>query len=1174
MSGVRLGKTETMTSIYELETILERMSAGRGVACNGLAPPAKGLLVATLAERLSRPLVVVLDKASAAEEFYETLRFFMPEGAGAAPLLYFPPWETLPYEDTPPHPEVSGARLAALERLIDPPKKFVLVTTIEAAARRTIPREPLKKSILHVKKGSVIKLENLAEKLSSRGYRRVDLVEERGEFSIRGGIVDVYQGSGRYPIRIELFGDDVESIRLYNPETQRSMENIGSASLAPFREVFYEPRGREALIDRLDVMKGALGISESKAPAVKEAVTEGMFFNGMEKLLPAFYQETATLFDYLPKDAAFVIDENDRLEKHAQSFYELIENGRTDASERGEIAPRADLLFIPENELGEELSRRELLRLGELPIEEEQGETFIISASQAKRYGGDVAAFMGDLEKMRSEGYYALLVASTNGGVERLSRILKEGDLGARRLDEEGVRELIGHFTDAQPGLFEGDLFLTKGALASGFVIPSDKWAAFTDVEILGKVPKLRHRVKTRGKAFSVGVEDLASGDLVVHSSHGVGRYVGARQMVIGDTENEYLEIEYADKQRLFLPMYNIYLIKKYSGAGGVRPALDKMGGTTWKKTKARIKKSIMEMADHLLKLYAARKIESGISFSPDTAFHSEFADMFEYEETEGQLTAYADIAADMESEKPMDRLICGDVGYGKTEVAMRAAFKAVYDGKQAGVLVPTTLLAQQHYQTFEERFRSFPVRIDYLSRFRSRKEQKQVIEATAAGEVDILIGTHRLLQKDVRFKDLGLVVIDEEQRFGVRHKEKLKNLSRKVDVLTLTATPIPRTLHTAMVGIRDLSVIETPPPDRQSIRTKIAKFSDKVIREAVTREMDRGGQVFFVHNQVRSIHGIARYIKNLVPKAKVEVAHGQMAEKDLERVMTDFVNRKFDVLVCTTIIESGLDIPSANTIMINRADHFGLAQMYQLRGRVGRDRHRAFGYFLTPGPAALTDIARKRLKAIEELSELGSGFRLAARDMEIRGAGNLLGSEQSGHIDAVGFDMYCEMLEDAIRELKGEAVEKRFEVDVNISLNGRITPEYVPSLSQRIDLYNRLNDISGPKDVDDIESEMIDRFGPVPEDAEKLLVIARIKALCKALKVEKVDLVRDRVILAFDPSTSLSPDKLVTAAYEKGKKFRFISEASAELAITGEGWKERNESIREFLEVLLKSMG
>ena len=875
------------------------------------------------------------------------------------------------------------------------------------------------------------------------------------------------------------------------------------------------------------------------------------------------------MFDYLPPATALVVDEPDAALRHLDEFNALVESAYGEAVAAGRPVMPPETMYLPAGELSRRLVEGASLRLGELALQGEDDRTRSLATLSPTRYRGDAAAFVADLRARLGEGYTVTLAAATQGGAERLERMLADHELGARRLEGAEWSALLDELLDSQPSFTGARLFLTVGAPPQGFVIPSGKWAVITGDEIFGRAAKVMHRARAARKTFGATLAELSKGDLVAHRVHGVGRYLGTKEMVIADRADEYLEIEYAERQRLFLPIRDIDLLRRFTGASpGGAPPLDRMGGATWKKTRAKVKKSLLEMAGELLKIHAARELAQGAACAPDGPFHREFAGSFEYVETSDQLAAIMDLTADMEKPRPMDRLICGDVGYGKTEVAMRAAFKAVFEGRQVAVLVPTTLLAQQHFQTFSERFKSFPVRVESLSRFKQKKEQNSVVARLAAGEVDILIGTHRLLQPDVKFKNLGLVVIDEEQRFGVKHKERLRAMRKSVDALTLTATPIPRTLHSALLGIRDLSVIETPPPDRQSIRTIIAKFSGKVIREAVIRELDRGGQIFFVHNKVRTIGAMARYLRQLVPQARVEVAHGQMAERELEKVMLGFMNREFDALVCTTIIESGLDIPSANTILINRADHFGLAQLYQLRGRVGRDRHRSYGYLLIPGEEVLTPVARQRLKAMEELSELGSGFKLAARDMEIRGAGNLLGAAQSGHIDAVGFDTYCEMLEGAIRELKGEPVEEAFEVDMNLPFTGRLSPEYVPDLGQRIDLHQRIAS-AAPEQIGEIRAELRDRFGPPPEEVEKLLLTAEARALAKRLKVEKVDLIRDRMFLAFNAATTLAPARLVTEAYQAGMSFKFAGENVIEYPLKGAGWRERGLSLTRFLAFL-----
>jgi transcription-repair coupling factor (superfamily II helicase) len=725
------------------------------------------------------------------------------------------------------------------------------------------------------------------------------------------------------------------------------------------------------------------------------------------------------------------------------------------------------------------------------------------------------------------------------------------------------MQKVLHRLAEAQKNLFERNLYVVVGGLSAGFVLPEDRWIFITEEEIFGPRRRLRTSRVSRREPFAVGLADLSEGDFVVHRDHGIGRYMGTEVLRIGDTAEEYLKVLYAEDQRLFIPMSSITLLQKYLGIGDSVPALDRMGGQTWKKTKSKIKKELKEIADALLALYAKREVASGHSFSTPNHFYDEFVDAFEFEETEDQRKSIDEVARDMELPRPMDRLVCGDVGYGKTEVAMRAAFKAVMDGKQVAVLVPTTLLAQQHYQTFTDRFRSFPVTIEMLSRFKTPAEQKEIVTRLNEGKVDIVIGTHRLLQKDIRFKDLGLLVIDEEHRFGVGHKEKLKTFRETVDVLTLTATPIPRTLHISLMGIRDMSVITTPPQDRLAIKTVVCKFDQAVIRQAILREMERGGQVFFVHNRVESIHAMGSLIKRLVPKARLAVAHGQMPEKDLESIMIRYVRREFDVLLSTTIIESGLDIPNANTIIINRADKFGLAQLYQLRGRVGRDRHRAYGYLLVPGMDALTPTAKKRLKAIQELSELGAGFQLAVRDMEIRGVGNILGPQQSGQICAVGFETYCHLLEEAIQDVKGTAEKEKLpETTVKLGYTGSIPSDYIPDVNQRMEWYRTLFALESDERFQTVRGEILDRYGKPPEEMERLFSLVRLRCLGRGLGIERMELDSDKVYLFFNRNTPVNREKLLEMIGQRRNWFRLISEDALQYFLKGEGWREVSDHV------------
>ena len=1165
-----------MLSLLDLLNNISTSGSYHHVECNGLTLTAKGLLTESIPRFINKPIVVFCDKASKAEEFVDILNFFnsSKNPNPMRQIIYFPPWEILPFEEISPHPEITKQRVSTLSTLLNCDSHFTLVTSIEAVARKIVPNDVIIDSLLGISVGDSLDTEVLADHLISTGYRRSETVCERGEFSIRGNIVDIFGGATEIPYRIELLADEVESLRLFDPNTQRSTDAINNIKIIPHREVFYRGCNQKNLAEAyLKITSNTSNINKENhnRERIFNLIESAAFFKGMESLMPLFFHEPGTLFDYLPNSCAFIIDEPEAVTKHLEEFMGLAKERYISFTKSGNGNLEFEKLFMPLYSLKSQLDKKTIIRMRELPVSSKDNGSLTVSSHTPDQYKGNLKKFLGDLKTMLTASNWVILITSTETGAKRLSRLLTENNLSARIISKNELSLLMPSMLKSQPAPLKGNLLIVIGSLPEGMVIPSDKLSFITEYEIFGRARYIRHRKKPENKPFNSGTTNLEPGNLVVHKTHGVGRYVGANEMVIAGSNEEYMEIEYAETQKLYVPLRDLYLLTKFIGSRDGKPPLDKMGGTTWKKTKTKVKNSLLHMAKELLTIYATRELAGGHSFSLDSTFHNEFRETFEFEETEDQLSAIMAVASDMESSRPMDRLVCGDVGYGKTEVAMRAVFKSVFDGKQAAVLVPTTLLAQQHYHTFSERFKSFPVKIQSLSRFKSRQEQKEIIEQTTTGEVDVLIGTHRLLQRDINFNNLGLIVIDEEQRFGVKHKEKLRNIRQSVDVLTMTATPIPRTLQTALLGIRDLSVIETPPPGRLSIQTFICKFSEDIIKEAMLRELDRGGQVFFLHNNIKSIYSIASLLKKLVPQSRIAVAHGQMQERELESVMVDFIDQKYDVLVCTTIIDSGLDIASTNAILINRADRFGLAQLYQLRGRIGRDKHRAYCYLLIPGLASMTVQAQKRLKAIEELSELGSGFKLAAKDMEIRGSGNLLGPEQSGQINAVGFDTYCDMLEECISELKGDPTKQQIEMDFNLNLVGRIPPTYISELAQRIELYNRLHTTNTINELSDLSIEMKDRFGPIPEEAEKLLAALNVKILVSSIGVEKVDVVGSKTFLTFSPSTTVTPEQLINASQISDSKFSFVSENMVELRLIDDNWKSRLYSLTKFLEFLLE---
>ncbi|MGH7472633.1 MAG: transcription-repair coupling factor, partial [Candidatus Methylomirabilales bacterium] len=952
-----------------------------------------------------------------------------------------------------------------------------LVLPLRALFRRLLPPEELDGATLHLYPHRIVPPEQVVEVLEIGGYRSVPQVEQAGEYSRRGGILDIGLSHLSHPVRIEFFGDEIESIRAFDVGTQRSLsgpERVEGSdprrpdgvTVLPLSEILLSQEARELARERT---------MEKDTPLLREAVEGGRLGPGLERYLPFFYRRTVPLWEYFAPGAILVWDDPDQLTAAGGMMGRLLTEEH--ARHQSEGLPSLTATHLQWTEIHAALGSRPRINLHPFgPAPGHEGAPLVFETAQIPSYQGRFDPLVRDLGLWRREGRAITLVAKGRAQAERLSEVLRQHDLGAS-------------VTEGPPAA--GRIQIREGGLSAGFHFAPLRQTYLTEAEIFGprRAVAVRRTKIREGRPFA-GFEDVKPGEVVVHVDHGLGRFHGLRRLTTGEVEGDYLLLEYAGGDKLYVPMDKLHLVQRYAGADGAAggPPLDRLGSTAWARAKERVRASIREMAGELLRLYAARQVAAGHAFAPDTPWQREFEAAFPFDETPDQVTAIQAVKADMERPQPMDRLICGDVGYGKTEVAMRAAFKAVMDGTQVAVLVPTTLLALQHFQSFSDRFAPFPIVVEMFSRFRTRGEQQKVLRGLRDGTVDVVIGTHRLLQTDVRFRDLGLLVVDEEQRFGVGAKERLKQFRTEVDALTLTATPIPRTLHMSMLGVRDVSTIETPPEDRLSIRTTVTRFDAEVIRRAVEEEIGRGGQVFFVHNRVESIHAVARFLKRLLPHVKIAVAHGQMTEEALERVMCDFYARRYQLLCSTAIIESGLDIPTANTIIINRADRFGLAQLYQLRGRVGRDRFRAHAYLLVPREEALNESARKRLQVIAELTELGSGFKIAARDLEIRGAGNLLGPEQHGHINAVGFDLYCQLIQETVRELKGAEQEAVVDPVLRLPIAASIPETYVSDATVRLSLYRRLSVVTSSAEREEFAGELQDRFGPLPPPVEHLL--------------------------------------------------------------------------------------
>jgi transcription-repair coupling factor (superfamily II helicase) len=1086
----------------------------------GLGGSSKAYALSYWRERSTGPLLIIVPHLRNAELLHQDLQFFQKETNDLS--LLFPEWETLPYDEIPPHPEIVRKRVKCLYSLLRG-EEVVIISSIKALMQKVLSPLELKESLLSLFIGEEVNREPLIHFLQENGYTSVRIVEERGDFSLRGGIIDIYTPFYEEPLRLEFDGDRLESIRRFDPETQRSVAQgmMENAILLPARDISQD----------------------------------------------SSHQPLSTLFDYLKGNGVVFIGEGDEVEKEARAYSNLVEEHYERALTKNEPVPTPDSTFLSFEDVPRCLGRFQTVFLEEGPIAPLQCEQVFSfemetnedvrremkAALSVKASVSETSPFSIFLKKLRDwqeKGIKIFIVSHTPGQAERLKDLLSHYEMAFHLENERRFGEAVNQS--------EKTLILFIGPLSSGFRNLGEGWVLLTEEEIFGErrrlsEGKIRPRLPQSGEPLLTSYRKLREEDLIVHVDYGVGLYKGLRHLNIEGVSNDYLLLEYVDADKLFVPVDRLNLIQRYVGGDGKSARLDRLGSHSWQRAKKKVKAALSEMVKEILDLYAQRQVYKGFSFSLPDQLYKEFEATFEYEETSDQLKAIEEVIKDMGDSKPMDRLICGDVGYGKTEVAIRAAYRTVMDGKQVAILVPTTVLAQQHHQTFSSRFKTYPVVIEMLSRFKNPREQKEILKRLREGKVDIVVGTHRLLQKDVAFRDLGLVVIDEEHRFGVSHKEKLKQMRKLVDVITLTATPIPRTLQMAISGIRDLSLIQTPPENRLSIRSFVVRYDDEVIREAVLREFGRGGQVFFVHHRVQNIHAMANHLKRIVPEASLAIAHGQMKEKELEKVMLQFVKGEYNLLLCTSIIESGLDIPTANTILINHAEHFGLADLYQLRGRVGRGSHQAYAYLLIPGELTLSGDAMRRLRAIQELSELGSGFKLAMHDLEIRGAGHLLGPSQSGHIAAVGFELYTQLMEKSVRELKGEEVIEEITPEIHFHLPAFIPEFYVEDPAERLSLYRKLSFSRSDDEVEKIREEMVDRFGKIPVEVDHLLEVIKVKILLTKLSIKKLEETPSQLVLTFDEATRVSPQRVLELVHRGKGQYRLTPESK----LIVEGWPE-----------------
>jgi transcription-repair coupling factor (superfamily II helicase) len=1027
------------------------------VAVRGLAGSARAYVASWLQRQLDAPLLYVVGHGEAFEAARDDVEYFR----GRGDTLVFPEPDTLPYDSTSPHPSVTAERLDTLARLAAG-GSGVVIATVRGVLQRVPRPEKLARAVLLLRTGEDVDERALLERLVFMGYERLPEVESMGTFARRGGILDVWPVGQIEPVRVELDGDTIASLRRFDAGTQRSLEKLTEARVLPRFEIVVEPAEAEGIAQRL-------------RDAGDEAAKGGanLFHEGMERFAGYYDDTLVSLLDYLPPGTRVVVDDPAALSDRARDLEDGI------ARAFGEVRAQYPLISPPDR-----------LFLG--------AEAW--DALLATRTGAD---FMGPVAVAGEASRYAQVLLVDCAPAEPLQRSMEKLKNHLAELSANGMSPVVlcdnaGQKERLWEMLGNEHATLGVGLVSAGFTLRTAGLAILTDHEIFSRYRRRRRRLRRSGGLSVAELSQLKPGDFVVHEDHGVGVYKGMKRLTLGGQETDCLELSYAERDVLYVPVHQLSLVSRYAAGDGAKPGLHRLGSASWQKTKARAKKAIEDMAEELLRAYAARRALPGFAFKPDTVWQRELEASFPYDETPDQLTAIEDVRADMEASGPMDRLVCGDVGYGKTEVAIRAAFKAVQDGKQVAVLVPTTILAQQHGNTFRERLADFPVKVEVLSRFRSAKEQKAIVERLTADRdrVDIIIGTHRLLSKDVKFADLGLVVIDEEHRFGVKQKEKIRQLTRTVDVLALTATPIPRTLNLSLAGARDMSVIETPPQNRLPVHTEVLEWDPEVVTDAVLREIDRGGQVFFVHNRIETIYNAALQLQQLVPQVRVGVGHGQMHEHELEKVMLEVTEGQLDVLVATMIIESGLDIPTVNTLIVDRADTLGLAQLYQLRGRVGRSSHRAYAYLMVPSRRVLTEEAEKRLRVIEEFDELGVGFKVALKDMEIRGAGNMLGPEQHGHIMGLGFDLYVKLLEEAVAGLKGEVEALRPEPRLLTDWSAFLPDDYVPDAHEKLSLYRRLAETRDDAAVDDFTLELMDRFGQLPPPAVALVELRRLRVL------------------------------------------------------------------------------
>jgi transcription-repair coupling factor (superfamily II helicase) len=1078
----------------------------------GIVESAQGQLIYSLGKENNSSALVICYSDMEARKMYSDMELYSDN------VLYFPTKEYIFYNIETSGHQNEHARISVIEKLADG-GKYIVVTSLDAILQYSADRDEFEQMSIDFEVGKRFDIEKLTKKLIVMGYTREDSVEGAGQFAMRGGILDVFTPGNDNPYRIEFFDDETDSIREFDTYTQRSLDKVESARIVPVREAIVTDEKRDKIIAELEKRirsakrkKSDESVFIETTKADIESFNETRYFPSIDKYVSLLYDKIPSIADYFSDDDLVFIIDPKRICERGKTFEWEKNEQISELKEKKIIGAYKDLFYCSYMDKVAELSKKKLISLDVLShshtdFEYKHLETFTTKTTVS--FHGKIEYLYEDLRSWQSKNYTVVILCTSRGRGENLAGVLVDKGIRARFISADAKDESV-RFN-------KGETVIIRGELNKGFEYPEMSFVLVSDREIF-ETKKSRSRRKVENANRIKNYTDISVGDYVVHQTHGIGQYMGTQKMVVGGITKDYLKIQYHGTDSLYIPIDQLNLLYKYVGNTDKKLKLNRLGGSDWNKTKQRVKQSTAELAKKLVALYAEREKAKGFAYSEDTPWQRDFEDTFPYSETEDQLRSIEEVKTDMENVKPMDRLLCGDVGFGKTEIALRAAFKAVGDSKQVAYLCPTTILAMQHYETFLKRMENFPIKVQMLSRFRTAAEQKKILKQLKTGEIDIIIGTHRILSKDLEFKDLGLLIIDEEQRFGVAHKERLKELKQNIDVLTMTATPIPRTLHMAMTGVRDMSVLTEPPENRYPVQTYVLEDNPLVIADAIRNELSRGGQVFYLYNRVQGIYRKAEWIKSMFPDINVAVGHGKMKENELEDIMYDMVNGRTDVLVCTTIIETGLDIPNANTIIIENADKMGLAQLYQLRGRVGRSNRAAYAYLTYHRDKILSDVASKRLRAVKEFTEFGSGFKIAMRDLEIRGAGNILGPEQHGHMDAVGYDMYCKLLKESVDEAQGISTKEEHDVAIDIRIDAYLPESYIKNHNQRIDVYKKIAAIETSDDKFEIEDELIDRFGDIPKAVQNIIEVAALKGTAKECGIYEISQNSDVLLFKFTP--------------------------------------------------------